>query len=52
LETESNIVPLTKKGKKVKAAMAKTYGKERGERVFYATENKGSLKGLAKKEKK
>ena len=42
---------LTKKGKKVKAAMEKTYGKKRGERVFYATEAKGSITGLAKKGK-
>jgi hypothetical protein len=42
-------MPLTAKGKKIKAAMAKQYGKERGERVFYATENKGSIKGIAKK---
>jgi hypothetical protein len=45
-------MPLTAKGKKVKAAMQKQYGKERGERVFYATENKGKVKGLTKKEKK
>jgi hypothetical protein len=45
-------MPLTKKGAKVKKAMEKTYGKERGERVFYAAENKGSLKGVAKKGKK
>lgn len=41
-------MPLTKKGAKVKKAMEKTYGKERGERVFYATENKGELP-MAKK---
>jgi hypothetical protein len=28
------------------------YGKEKGERVFYATENKGKVSGLTKKEKK
>jgi len=44
-------MPLTSKGKKVKAAMQKQYGKEKGERVFYATENKGKVKGLAKKGK-
>jgi len=42
-------MPLTKKGEKVKRAMQKQYGKERGERVFYASENKGSIKGVAKK---
>lgn len=43
---------LTKKGKKVKAAMSKQYGKEKGERVFYAAENKGTIKGVTKKRKK
>lgn len=45
-------MPLTNKGKKIKAAMAKQYGKERGERIFYATENKGAIKGVAKRGKK
>ena len=45
-------MPLTKKGKKIKAAMEKEYGKERGQRVFYASENKGTIKGVAKKGKK
>ena len=42
-------MPLTAKGKKIKAAMLEQYGKDRGERVFYAAENKGSIKGVAKK---
>ena len=42
-------MPLTAKGKKIKAAMEKQYGKERGDRVFYAAENKGTIKGVAKK---
>lgn len=33
-------MPLTKKGKKIKSAMLKTYGKKKGEQVFYAYENK------------
>lgn len=45
-------MPLTKKGEKVKKAMQKQYGKERGERVFYAAENKGTIKGVAKKGRK
>ena len=40
---------LTSKGRKVKAAMRKEYGDKKGEQVFYATENKGKLKGLARK---
>jgi hypothetical protein len=45
-------MPLTKKGREVKAAMAKTYGKERGERVFYATERKGAVTGLTKRKER
>lgn len=41
-------MPLTKKGKKIQAAMQKEYGKEAGKRVFYAAENKGTIKGVAK----
>lgn len=42
-------MPLTEKGKKIKAAMLKKYGKKKGEQVFYASENKGAIKGVAKK---
>jgi hypothetical protein len=42
-------MPLTKKGEKVKAAIKKQYGAKKGEQVFYATENKGKVKGLTKK---
>ena len=45
-------MPLTKKGKKIKRAMAKTYGKKKGEQVFYASQNKGTIKGTHKKRKK
>ena len=45
-------MPLTKKGKKIKRAMQEEYGKERGERVFYASQNKGTIKGTHKKGKK
>jgi len=44
-------MPLTKKGRKIKKQMEKTYGKKRGERVFYASERKGTIKGVAKKRK-
>lgn len=44
-------MPLTKKGKKIKANMQSSYGKEKGERVFYASENKGSITGVAKRGK-
>jgi hypothetical protein len=45
-------MPLTKKGKKIKRAMQKEYGKEKGTAVFYASENKGTIKGVVKKKKK
>lgn len=34
-------MPLTASGEKVKANMQKEYGGEKGERVFYASINKG-----------
>ncbi len=42
-------MPLTKKGKKIKAAMVKQYGKEKGSKVFYASQNKGTINGTHKK---
>jgi hypothetical protein len=42
-------MPLTKKGEKVKAAMKKTYGEKKGKKVFYASINKGTVKGAEKK---
>lgn len=44
-------MPLSDKGKKVKQEMIKQYGKEKGERVFYAMENSGKLKGVKKRSK-
>lgn len=46
-------MPLTKKGAKVKKAMREQYGEERGEKIFYAYENKyKGKKGLTKKKGK
>jgi len=42
-------MPLTDKGKKIKKSMEKQYGKKKGEQVFYASENKGNIKGVARK---
>lgn len=42
-------MPLTDKGKKIKKSMEKQYGKDKGDRVFYASENSGRIKGVAKK---
>lgn len=42
-------MPMTKKGKKIMAAMVKEYGPEKGKRVFYASRNKGTIKGVERK---
>jgi hypothetical protein len=44
-------MPLTAKGQKILAAMKKEYGPEKGERVFYASINKGKIKGAEPKKK-
>jgi len=41
-------MPLTKKGQKIKREMVKQYGKEKGEEVFYRSENKGTISGVHK----
>lgn len=41
-------MPLTEKGKKIKRKMMRAYGKEKGESVFYASEKKGTIKGVKK----
>lgn len=38
-------MPLTEKGKKIKAAMKKQYGAKKGEQVFYASQQKGTITG-------
>ncbi len=44
--------PLTKKGEKIKRAMIKNYGPKKGKEVFFASQNKGTIKGTHKKRKK
>jgi hypothetical protein len=39
-------MPLTDKGREIMAAMKKEYGEEKGERVFYASANKGKITGV------
>jgi len=39
-------MPLSAKGEKIKAAMQRQYGKERGTSVFYASKNKGTISGV------
>ncbi len=45
-------MPLNKKGKEIKRAMEKEYGEKKGKSVFYASEDKGTIKGVAKKKEK
>jgi len=42
-------VPLSAKGKKIKKAMEKQYGKKKGKKVFYASANKGTITGIEKR---
>ncbi len=41
-------MPLTLKGKKILSNMKKEYGEKKGKQFFYASENKGTIKGVAK----
>ena len=45
-------MPLNKKGKKIMKSMKKQYGKKKGEKIFYASKNKGVIKGVKKGAKK
>lgn len=49
-------MPLTAKGSKIMSAMVKEYGAKKGKSVFYASANKGKIKGVeghrARKKKK
>lgn len=42
-------MPLTKKGRKIKRAMTKQYGKKKGAQVFYASRNAGKISGVDKR---
>ncbi len=44
-------MPLTKKGTKILHEMKKEYGAKKGEEVFYASQNKGTIKGTHHKRK-
>lgn len=39
-------MPLTKKGREIMAKMKAEYGPKKGKAVFYASENKGVIKGV------
>jgi hypothetical protein len=45
-------MPLTKKGAKIKKSMESQYGKKRGSSIFYASQNKGTIKGIHKGKKR
>lgn len=41
-------MPLTKKGEDILASMTRTYGAKKAKSVFYASINKGKIKGAEK----
>jgi len=45
-------MPLTAKGSKIRRAMRKIYGKKKGDSVFFASINKGKIKGAEPKKGK
>ena len=45
-------MPLTTKGKKILKNMQKQYGVKKAKQIFYASENKGTIKGVHGKRKK
>jgi hypothetical protein len=44
-------MPLTRAGRKMKKNMDREYGKKKGDRVFYATENKKRGRGIRRRAK-
>jgi hypothetical protein len=42
-------MPKTKKGQKIMRAMKKQYGEKKGEQVFHASANKGTITDVHKK---
>lgn len=45
-------MPLTKKGQSILAAMREHYGPGKGKQVFYASQQKGTIKGTHRGRKK
>jgi len=45
-------MPLSSKGKKIMGNMVKEYGGKKAKEVFYASRNKGTIKGVEKKRQK
>jgi hypothetical protein len=44
-------MPKTAKGRKIMKNMLKTYGPKKAEKVFFASKNKGTIKGVDKPRK-
>ena len=44
-------MPLTRKGRKIMTAMHEQYGKDKGDRVFYASRNAGTITGVERRGK-
>jgi hypothetical protein len=42
-------MPLSKKGKEIIDNMHSQYGKKKGDAIFYASKNAGTIKGIEKK---
>ncbi len=45
-------MPLNTKGEKILKTMKNNYGKKKGKQVFYASINKGNVKGVKRPTKK
>jgi hypothetical protein len=45
-------VPKTAKGRKVYASMKKTYGPKKAKKVFHASANKGTIRGVHRKKER
>lgn len=41
-------MPLNQKGREIKQSFEREYGKDKGERYFYASENSGRVKDVVK----
>lgn len=44
--TSGEYMPLSAKGMKIRQVMRKEYGRKKGDRIFYASENKNKIRGL------
>lgn len=45
-------MPLSRKGRKIRSAMRREYGNKKADRVFFASENAGKIRGLRLRRKK